>query len=208
MGGHESLHGGQFVGGGRSGDAAAEYEGDACFIVRGGRHGFRPEGARSFHEHLVIEEREGLERAIGDVAAGDAGFTGRPVEGRGHRKRSGAFDEGIERAAGAILALAGLPIDTAVGAFTGHAGGLRGEDARAAHLGGKQSRRLQRAVTDEFRVEPEAATAGEQEILTILLGKLTRDDGGLAIRAAGDDEAMEFLHRPAGLHEVYGEPVE
>ena len=208
LGRHEGLHGGEFVGCGWSGDTAAEHEGDACFVVRGGRHGFRPEGARRFHEHLIIEEREGLERAIRDVAAGDTGFTGRSVEGRGHRERCGALDEGVQRAASAILAFAGLPIDPAIGAFTGHTGWLRGEDARAAHLGGKQSRRLERTVTDEFRVEPEAATAGEQEILAIFLGEFPRDDGRLAIRATGDDEAMEFLHRPAGLYEIDGEPVE
>ena len=96
LAGHEGLHGRKFISGGWSGDAATEHESDARFIFCGGRHGFRPQGARGFHEHLVIEEREGLEWAIGDVAAGDARFAGRSVEGRGHRERSGAFDEGIQ----------------------------------------------------------------------------------------------------------------
>ena len=85
---------------------------------------------------------------------------------------------------------------------------MRGEDARAAHLEGKQSGRLERTVTDEFRVEPEAAAAGKQEIFFILLGELARDDGGLAVRGAGDDEAVEFLHGPTGLDEIDGEPIE
>ena len=208
LGGDEGLHGGELVRGRGAGDATSEHVGDPGFVIRAGGHGLGAEGAGGLHEHLVVEERERLERAVGDVAAGDARFAGRSVEGRRHRERGGALDERVERTAVAVFAFAGLPFDASVGAFAGHAGGLRRIDAGSAHLGGEQAGGAERAVADEFGVEAEAAAAGEQEVLAILFGELRRHDGRLLVRGAGDDQAMELLHRPAGLHELDGEPVE
>ena len=208
LGVDEGLHGLQLVGRRRAGDASAEDEGDATGVIGGRGHGLRSEGAGRFHEHLVVEQGEGLERAVGHVAAGDAGFAGGRVEGRGHRERGGALDEGVERTTVAVLAFAGLPVDLTIGALTGDTGGLGRIDAGSAHLEGDQAGRLQRAVADDFGVEAEAAAPGEQQVLAILLGELRCDARGLTVGAAGDDEAVELFHRPAGALEFDGEPVE
>ena len=67
---------------------------------------------------------------------------------------------------------------------------------------------MERAVADDFGVEAEAAAAGEQQVLPVLLGELGRDARGLAIGGAGHDQAVQLLHRPAGALEFDGEPVE
>ena len=74
-------------------------------------------GLGGFHEHLVVQQCEGLLRSVGDIALREAGFAGGCVEGGGHGEGRGALDECVNATAEAVFALAGLPLKFAVGAL-------------------------------------------------------------------------------------------
>ena len=128
------------------------------------------EGLRGFEEDDVVEQGEGLERGVGEVAAGDAGLAGRGVEGVVERKRGGAFGEGVEAAAVAVGAGAGGPFWGAVSRF-GHAVGLRRAHAGAADFFREQPAGAQGGVAHEFGFEAEAGAAGEEAVVGVF-GKL------------------------------------
>ena len=98
---------GEFAGLRRAGGSEAE----AVVEASGGRlaafeqHALG-EGAGGFHICGVVEQHEGLQRGVGDGAAGGAFLAVRRVEG-GHLGRGrGAFPEGVKATAMQVIAVA------------------------------------------------------------------------------------------------------
>lgn len=113
----EGLEHGEFIGCGRASGAAAEDVGEALVVGWGfGDHLFG-HGLRGFHEHLIVEQREGLQWAVGNIASREAGFAGRRIKRGGHGEGGGALGEGIEAATEVVFAFADLPLDFAIGSF-------------------------------------------------------------------------------------------
>ncbi len=168
--GEEGFEHGQLIGGRWTREAATEGVGEAGVVVvgGGGDDGFG-HGLGGFHEHLVIQQREGLQRAVGDIALGEAGFAGGGVEGGGHGEGRGALREGVEAAAIAVFALAGLPLKFPVGALGGDAGWLRRIHAGAAHFRRENARGFQSGVADDLGIEAETCAATEQDVLGVCL---------------------------------------
>lgn len=130
----EGFEHGEFIGCGRAGGAAAEDVGEALVIGWGFGDDLFGHGLGCFHEHLIIEQREGLQGAVGNIASREAGFTGRRIKRGGHGEGGGALGEGVEAAAEVVFAFADLPLDFAIGSFRRHAGWLRWIDAGATHF--------------------------------------------------------------------------
>jgi len=165
--GEEGFEHGQLICRRGAGEAAAEGVGEAGVVVGGfGEDGFG-HGLRGFHEHLVIEQREGLKGAVGDIATGEASFAGGRVEGGGHGEGGGALREGVEAAAVAVLAFARFPLDLAVGALGGDAGGLRRIHAWAAHFEGEHTGGFEGGVANDFGIEAEAGAVGEERVFGV-----------------------------------------
>lgn len=107
---------------------------ESLFICFGFSNHSCGHGLGGFHKHLVVEQRESLQRTIGDVASGQARLARRRIKCGSHGKWCRSFHERVETASIAIFTIARLPLDLAIGALGGDAGGLGRVNAWAAHF--------------------------------------------------------------------------
>ena len=127
------------------------------------------EGLGGFGEGAVVEQRQGLQRSVGNFAAADARFAAGGVEGCEHRERCGALRERVEAAAMTIESFADLPRELSVGSLSCDVGGLRRKDARSAELAAEQAADAQQRITYGLGFDSKARAASEQFVSGVSL---------------------------------------
>ena len=189
----------RFVGLGRAAEGVAEGE-DKTAIQIGrslGEHALR-KPARGFDVGRVVHKDERLERRLRALAEEGADLAVGRVEGGERRVVGRAAPEDIHAASVEIAALVLL-----VGGVDAvpDAGRLVGLHAGPADLRVEQARDGERVVADEFGVEPDARSAGEQPVVGIFLQLRWRHRGRLPIGRARHHQPDQRLHvpRPDGL---------
>ena len=147
-----------------------------------------------------------MHRRVGAAGAHGADAPRRVVEE--HRRFHRAPPKGIEAAPVERLAAIALVNDFSVAEIRPHAGRLVWLHRRAAHSIPEPTADRQRLVADGLRGHAMARASCDEAVLRVALEQLRRHRRGLPVRRAGDDEAVQVLHVPAGLHELGREPVE
>ncbi len=169
-------------------------------------HQFR-KGTSGFDVGGAVEGHEGLKWGVGADAAEVADIAVGDVKGFKEGVRSGAFDEGVEGAAIAILSWGGVPFE---GSFEGVGvffDGIVGVDGWAEHSVGEQPRDLKGVVANDFGWEAESWASSEEEIAGVFFEEIWRAGGGLAVGVRGHEGGEELFDVPIFL-ELEGEVIE
>src|SRR5690606_19763188 len=127
--------------------------------------GGAPKGGGGLDEGFIVQERERLQRCVGNLAARDARLAAGSVEGLERRVGRGALGERVESPPVAVAALADDPVERTVGTFPGDARDLRREDAGASQPFTEQAACGERQVAEELRLQAERRPAGEPAVL-------------------------------------------
>ena len=200
--------GGVVRGWGASEDAA-EGEVDACGGVRRGFEGEFGEDAGGFGPRGVVEGGEGVEGGGGDGGSDLAGLACGDIE---HVDwADGASPERVETAAVEVGAGAGWVGEVAFfgdGEGFPDVRGLIGIDRFAADLAVEEGGGGEGVVAEDETGHADSGGAGHETVFGVAGEEVGAHAAGLAVGAAGDDEADHVFEAPAGVAEFDGEPVE
>ena len=159
--------------------------------MRARRHGER---LRGLEVDGIVQHDERSKRRVRAHAPHRAGLAARRVERDERGIRRAAAQEGVDRAAVAVLALARPPRVARVDDLP-HAVGLRRHHGRPADLARQEPAHRKRRVADLLGLEPHAWRARPEPVVRVALERLGRHDRNLAVGRAQHDLAQQRLRR-------------